>query len=222
MTTPTEDRSLCGASARGLEQCARWACAVALAGVLVSYCAEPAGPSLALNQVAKPAESDGDRLLSATAMPSGFGQEGKGVVRAIRGGKASLAGSDSGWRKLSIGHRLRAGDMVLTDEAATLDLHLGANGQLVRLLPGTVLCLEELRFSSDEGRVTILTKMRLEQGRILAAVGKLEKGSVYEVATPKGIYRASGQAFELAADGTLSTPGGAVEPASDGAPVVAK
>jgi hypothetical protein len=159
-------------------------------------------------------------------MPGGSGQEGKAIVRAIRGGTASysqsVVRSDSPRQKLSVGHRLRAGDTVISDGAATVDLHLGANGRLLRLLPGTVLCLEELRFSSTEEPVTILTRLRLEQGRTLAAVGKLETGSVYEVATPKGTYRARGPAFDLAGDGRLVVLEGAVERVGGGAPIVVK
>jgi len=193
---------------------------------MASYCAEPVGPTLALKLASEPAKSNQDKPPSATGVPSGLGQEGKGIVRAIRGGMAycsqSPAGSDSRRQKLSIGSRLRAGDTVVTDDAATVDLFLAANGRLLRLLPGTVLGLEELRFSSDEGSVTILTKLRLEQGRILAAVGKLETGSVFEVATPKGAYRARGPAFNLAADGGLVVLEGAVERVGDGAPVLVK
>jgi hypothetical protein len=159
-------------------------------------------------------------------MPGDPGQEGKAVVRAIRGGTASysqsVVKSDSPRQKLSVGHRLRPGNTVVSDGAATVDLHLGANGRLLRLLPGTVLGLEELRFSSTEEPVTILTRLRLEQGRILAAVGKLETGSVYEVATPKGTYRARGPAFDLAADGRLVVLEGAVERVGGGAPMVVK
>jgi hypothetical protein len=159
-------------------------------------------------------------------MPSRYWAEGKGVVRAIRGGKAfyseSFFGSDSRRQKLQIGHVLREGDTVGTDGAATVDLHLRANGPIVRLLPGTVLCLDELRFAANEGRVTIATRLRLEQGRILAAVRKLETGSVYEVITPRGIYRARGTAFDLSADGRLVVLEGVVERAGGGTPMLVR
>jgi len=159
-------------------------------------------------------------------MRGAFGSQGKGIVRAIRGGTASYfvscSGSDSRREKLRVGHRLIAGNTVLTDAAATVDLYLGANGPLVRVLPDTTLSFEELRFRAEEGRTTILTRLRLEQGRILAAVGKLEPGSVYEVATPKGVYRARGTVFDLGADGRLVALEGAVERVSDGASMVVK
>jgi hypothetical protein len=160
-------------------------------------------------------------------MPGFYGTQGRAVVRAIRGGKAfyseTFSGSDSRRQKLPIGHRLVAGNMVVSDDAATVDLYLRVNGPFVRLMPGTVLSLEELRFRSvDRERVTIATRLRLEQGRILAAVRTLEAGSVYEVVTPKGIYRARGTAFDLSADGRLVVLEGAVERASDAGRLLVK
>jgi hypothetical protein len=88
---------------------------------------------------------------------------------------------------------------------------LRQNGPLLRLLPGTTLEIVGLRFSGAETNRLIETRLKLHEGRILAAVAGLAPGSLYEVETPRGVYRARGTAFVVSAEGWLLVIDGQVE-----------
>ena len=66
-------------------------------------------------------------------LPVGF-QPGKGMVRAVRG-QAEFSREGDTWFKLKVKTVLQPGSAVVTGAGASVDLFLGNNGPVIRLLP---------------------------------------------------------------------------------------
>jgi len=145
-------------------------------------------------------------LLAASAAQAAVG---KAVVRAVRG-TASYSEQGGDWKPLKVGNTLQPGASVKTGVASRVDLFLGDNGPVVRILEDTTLGLDKLDFDRTGADTVIETQLDLRQGTIQGVVRKLAAASKYEVKTPNTVAGIRGTEYQISADGTLHVKTGSV------------
>lgn len=134
-----------------------------------------------------------------------------GAVAAAEEMKAELAGiqgrvqmqtlSDTDWRAASDGAVLSRGAMVSTGPGAEVTVKWGGN-QAVKVYELSRIKIESLMADSDG---TTESEVALEQGRLMAKVGKLKtKDSSFAVRTPVALAGVRGTTFDCALDTTGS------------------
>ncbi|MBM3833991.1 MAG: hypothetical protein FJ403_12125 [Verrucomicrobia bacterium] len=122
----------------------------------------------------------------SAAIPNDNFQQGKAVVRAVRGFAEFQAGEDI-WKPLHVGKVLAMGAVIRTAADSLADLFLGENGPVVRVTSDSTLGLVKLNFRRDGPEVVIETQLSLAKGRILTNVRELTANSKYEILTAKGV-----------------------------------
>jgi len=151
---------------------------------------------------------------------------GNAVVRSIHGSAEYSEGTT--WNVLASGQSLKPGAVVRTANDSTVDLYLGDNGPLVRLLENTTLGLDKLNYDRTGLDLVIETALDLKSGGIVGIVKKLSAASKYEIKTPNGVAGVRGTEFRSFANGVTQVlegamvsvyvkPSGAVETESLGA-----
>jgi hypothetical protein len=134
-------------------------------------------------------------------------QEGKAVVRAIRGSAQYSQGGE--WLVLKQGKVLTAGAVIKTAVGSQVDLDIKKNGPIVRVTADTVLALDSLKFEeTGTGETVIETKLNLTSGRILGSVNPLAAASKYEVKIPSGTVGIRGTEYDISANGVVSLNSG--------------
>jgi hypothetical protein len=130
-------------------------------------------------------------------------QQGKAVVRAIKGSAQYSQGGD--WMVLKVNKVLASGAVIKTAADSQVDLWMDQNGPVVRVKPETVLALDSLKFEEPgDGTFVIETKLNLTNGRILGSVKPLAAASKYEVKIPTGTVGIRGTEYDISANGIVS------------------
>lgn len=124
---------------------------------------------------------------------------GKAVVRAVHGSAQFSDGAT--WNALRSGQVLNPGAVLRTANDSTVDLFLGDNGPLVRLLENTTLGLDKLNFERTGMDTVIETALDLRSGGVVGIVKKLSAASKYEVKTPNGVAGVRGTQYRAFANG---------------------
>ena len=137
-------------------------------------------------------------------------QQGKAVVRAVRGSAQYSQGGD--WMPLAVDKVLLSGAVVKTAPGAQVDLFMDKNGPVVRITGDTVLALNSLKFEeTGTGETVIETLLNLTNGRILGSVKPLAAASKYEVKIPTGTVGIRGTEYDISANGVVHIKTGAVD-----------
>ena len=110
---------------------------------------------------------------------------GKAVVRSVHGSAKYSEGAT--WNDLQSGQTLKPGTAIRTANDSSVDLFLGDNGPLVKLLENTTLGLDKLNYEVTGVDTVIETSLDLKSGGIVGIVSKLSAASKYEVKTPNGV-----------------------------------
>src|SRR5262245_15906491 len=100
---------------------------------------------------------------------------GKAVVRSVHGSAQFSDGTS--WNALQTGQVLNPGAVVRTANDSTVDLFLGDNGPLVRLLENTTLSLDKLNYERTGMDTVIETALDLRSGGVVGIVRKLSAAS---------------------------------------------
>jgi hypothetical protein len=138
------------------------------------------------------------------------------VVRSVRGtgggpGTAQYtAAGESGWKKLTVGTRLKQGATIKTAQGSIVDLFLGENGPVVRVTEDTIMGVDKLTRDNTGQETVIETQLDLRNGRILGNVKKLAAASKYEVKTPVGVAGIRGTQYDISANGRVTVIEGTV------------
>lgn len=135
-------------------------------------------------------------------------QQGKAVVRAIRGSAQYTQGGD--WMTLEVNKELTSSAVIKTAANSQVDLFLDQNGPVVRVTADTVLALDSLKFEDSGAGMVIETKLNLTVGRILGSVKALAAASKYEVKIPTGTVGIRGTEYDISANGVINMKSGSV------------
>jgi hypothetical protein len=146
-------------------------------------------------------------ILSTTAAPV----QNRAEVRAVRGTANYSTDRGANWKKLNVGTRLGEHSVVRTQPGSTVDLFLGDNGPVLRVMEDSTLGIDRLSSENMGGGEKIIeTQLDLRSGRILGNVKKLAAASKYEVKTPLGVAGIRGTRYDIRADGTVAVTEGTV------------
>ena len=127
--------------------------------------------------------------------------EGKAVVRAVRGSAQYSAGKK--WRPLKKEQILKVGDKVRVDANSQVDIFLAKNGSVVRVTELTTLEIERLTVATDGTNSVTETQLSLPSGRIMGHIYRPVTNSFYRVRIPLGVVQLPGGEFDLTASGRL-------------------
>jgi hypothetical protein len=136
--------------------------------------------------------------------------EGRAVVRAVRGTAQYKSTAGAQWAPLKVGLILRSGAIVQTASAAQVDLFLGANGPVVRIVESTEMGLDKLSIQKTGDDTVIETQLDLKAGTLLGNVKKLAAASRYDVKTPNGVAGIRGTQYKASANGVVTCIEGTV------------
>lgn len=148
-------------------------------------------------------------LLSATTTQAAP-EQGKAVVRSVRGTANYSTDRGANWRALKVGTSLNQNSVVRTAPGSNVDLFLGDNGPIVRVTEDTTLGLDRLTIDRTGVDKVIETQLDLRNGRILGNVKRLAAASKYEVKTPHGVAGIRGTRYDIRSDGTVIVTEGQV------------
>jgi len=162
-----------------------------LCSVLLGGCAS--SPKVPLSLVSEPVTEPG----------TGLGwSPGKVQVREVSGQAWYVTAGDP--QPLKVGMVLTNGAALQTDPDAQVDLYLGINGPVLRLLANSELGFGALDYTKDLGVDAVVeTKLTLRRGRLLGSVRKLASQSSYEVSTPGFRFAIRGTDYMAFASGDL-------------------
>lgn len=133
---------------------------------------------------------------------------GKAVVRAVKGSAQYSEGGT--WLALSTGQVLRPGAIVRTANESNVDLYMGDNGPIVRLMENTTLGIDKLNYEATGVDTVIETQLDLKSGRLVGIVRKLSATSKYEVKTPNGVAGIRGTEYVISATNEVYVMSGSV------------
>jgi hypothetical protein len=108
------------------------------------------------------------------------------VVRAVRG-FAQYSENGVDWRSLNVGKVLSAGAHVRSRADTTVDLFLGANGSMVRVLPGSNVKLEKLSMLVIGDSRFFETVLDVTGGDVLATSRRPAHGCKFTIKSPSGV-----------------------------------
>ena len=148
-------------------------------------------------------------LLSATTAQAAP-EQGKAVVRTVRGSANYSTDRGANWKALKVGTSLNQNSVVRTAPGSVVDLFLGDNGPVVRVTEDTTLGIDRLTIDRAGVDKVIETQLDLRNGRILGNVKRLAAASKYEVKTPHGVAGIRGTRYDIRSDGTVIVTEGQV------------
>ena len=148
--------------------------------------------------------------LLSTATVQAAPEQNKAVVRTVRGSANYSTDRGANWRSLKVGTSLNQGSVVRTAPGSVVDLFLGDNGPVVRVMEDTTLGIDRLTVDRTGVDTVIETQLDLRNGRILGDVKRLAAASKYEVKTPHGVAGIRGTRYDIRADGTVIVTEGQV------------
>lgn len=123
--------------------------------------------------------------------------EGKGVVRTVRGAAQVRASATAPWAKLMVGSVIKPGGAIRTAKGSTVDVFLGENGPVVRVTGDTELDFSKLAYNKTDADTVIETELDLKSGEVLGNVRKLAAASRFDVKTPSGVCGIRGAEFGI-------------------------
>ncbi|MBX3747597.1 MAG: FecR domain-containing protein [Verrucomicrobiae bacterium] len=136
-------------------------------------------------------------------------EKGSAKVVAVYGSvEVSVDGST--WTSAQRGETLREGARIRTADAAALDLDLGRNGSLLRILQDSSVALTALSYQQTGVETIVNTQIDLEAGRVAGHVRKLSAASKYEIRTPKVLAAVRGTRYEVSSEGDVVVAEGSV------------
>ncbi len=155
------------------------------------------------------------RALACVAVAVGLcvsaqADEGKAVVRAVRGAAQYKSAAAGTWAPLKVGNTLRSGAIIQTAAGSQVDLFLGANGPVVRVTESTEMALDKLAFQKTGDDTVIETQLDLKAGTLLGNVKKLAAASRYDIKTPNGVAGIRGTQYKVSANGVITCIEGTV------------
>jgi hypothetical protein len=128
--------------------------------------------------------------------------EGKAVVRTLRG-TAEFSDQDAAWKNLAVGKVLAPTSKIKTALGSQVDLFLGENGPMLRLMENTTLTLEKMNANPvGPGVFIIETSLDLKAGMISGNTKMMLGPSKYEVKTPFTSCLIRDAEYKISADGT--------------------
>lgn len=132
------------------------------------------------------------------------GKRNKAEIRAVRGGRASVNHSAGLRRNANVGMILGETNSIQTGVDTQLDLYLGDNGPVLRLVENTTINFVRLDVSHRSKSEKIVdTMIELKQGRLLGNVKKLSAASSYLIRSRTSVLQIRGTEFSIEADGRV-------------------
>jgi hypothetical protein len=119
---------------------------------------------------------------SATSMFSKKVEQGKAVVRSLRGTAEYSVGRNE-WKPVKVGAVFYSGTAIRTGDNTQVDLFLGVNGPALRITPNTILEIESLRYAGSGEQLVVETILSVPRGNIQANFKKASPDSRYEIKT---------------------------------------
>ena len=133
-----------------------------------------------------------------------------GLIRAIRG-SAEVSGDGKKWKKALVGMKVGAGAVVQTPKDSVVDIFLGENGPVLRLMEESAIRIERLDVENTGVEKIIETEIELQRGRVLGSVKKMAAASKYVVRTPTSVVQIRGTEFSISDEGSVKIISGTVE-----------
>ena len=148
-------------------------------------------------------------ITSAQAVTNAGTQQGKAKVVKITGNATyNAANGEKG--NLKVGQILEAGATISTGVAATVELNLGVNGNLLVIKPDTTVAIDQLDFTGTGADTVANTRLNLTKGGLNGNVKKLARNSNYEIKTANGVAGVRGTAYTIDSNGVVHVWDGAV------------
>ena len=138
-----------------------------------------------------------------------------GIIRAIRGW-AEVSGDGTKWKKALVGTKVGAGSVVRTPKDSIVDIFLGENGPVIRLMPESAIRFERLDLENTGIEKIVDTEIELQRGWVLGSVKKMAAASKYVVRTPTSVVQIRGTEFSISDNGSVKIISGTVEVLQDG------
>jgi len=128
-------------------------------------------------------------------------KNGQAKVIGLKG--SAYYGQEGGtWIPIKVNDVLPSASGVKTDPGSYVDLTLGPNGKLVRVMENTMVGLRLLY--EDTGVETVTdTELNLHSGRLIGTVRKLTGASKYVVKVPTGTVSIRGSAYDISFPGCV-------------------
>jgi hypothetical protein len=177
-----------------------------LMAALVAGCAHEKAQFSGHDYKTNPA--DVEKLLAETAPPIANPIHNFAVIRAVVGNAEFSADGGTTWKPAAVGVRLGANSVIRTEQFTKVDLYLGENGPVVRLLAETQMGIERLDFKNTAAEKIIDTNLRLDRGKMLGNVKKMAAASRFVVRTPTSLVFIRGTEFSVSASGQVGISSG--------------
>jgi hypothetical protein len=150
-------------------------------------------------------------LVAACAI-AGSQQGGPTTISILSSsGSAEYSADGRTWHPLDGAIPLQPGCHVRTAPGSTVDLLLGYNGSVFRLLGDSELVVEKLERHDTGVEMVTDTRLFVERGTLIGSQRKLHKPSVLEVATPNGTATIRGTEYIVTSSGLVSVVSGTVD-----------
>lgn len=135
-------------------------------------------------------------------------ENGKAEVKIIRGGVASYSSAEVKTGILKIGQVLGEGITVTTGPGVVVELNLGENGQVLRIVENSSVSIDELKLDKTAADTVAKTSLTLKQGGLIGNVKKLSQASDYKVKYAEGVAGIRGTKWAiLPGKGVICTEG---------------
>ncbi|MEK7706684.1 MAG: FecR domain-containing protein, partial [Verrucomicrobiota bacterium] len=183
----------------------------------------------------------GVALAMVTNLAAQTVKESTGQVVRIKGAARYSTGNGQ-WQKLTVGTKLKSGDLVQSAANSYVDIILGrvdyvpsrvavgdtlsyqpeATQDVIRVWEDSVLGFDKLTTMNTGAEEVTDTQLDLRAGRILGMVKKMPAASRYEIKLPNGVAGVRGTIYRISAAGIVQVLSGAVViswTSSDGSPM---
>jgi hypothetical protein len=125
------------------------------------------------------------------------------LVTAI-GGAAKLSTGGGGFGGLTVGQRLRKGDVIKTGPSSHVDIEIGNSVGVIQVAANSTFAIVDALATRTAADTVTDTQLDLSEGAMVFKVNKLSKASRYEIKTPRGIAGVRGTTGYLTAGGELT------------------
>ncbi|MSU34187.1 MAG: hypothetical protein EXS36_03565 [Pedosphaera sp.] len=124
-------------------------------------------------------------------------QTGSAKVTSVKG-SATVGGEGA-----KVNQVAKPGTVLTTGVDSHLDLYLGINGPTIRLLPESILSLDNLTYDDAGAEPVISTKLGLKAGKVAGFVKKTSDQSSYIIETPNATASIRGTKYLISVDGSV-------------------
>jgi hypothetical protein len=121
------------------------------------------------------------------AAPAGNVETGKAEVKIIRGSSATYSDPSGQLGILKVGQVISEKSTITTGPGTLVELWLGENGQVLRLIENTSVTIEELKVQKNAADTVAKTTLNLKQGGLIGNVKKLSAASDYKIKYAEGV-----------------------------------